>query len=120
MELDVRNVIRKLPKNKRNNHFSRQFFLQNWVLKLLQIAQKCYQKEFLRTHAYEKEIDDRHCSPGVRLLSDPWWTGAASLLAMMAVGTVRSAGPCCCCCRRRPGAASSSSSSSLAANKNRI
>ena len=48
INFDVRNVLRKLLKNKRNNHFFRQFFLQSWVLKLLQIAQKCYQKEFLK------------------------------------------------------------------------
>ena len=126
INFDVRNVLTKLPKNKRNNHFSRQKLLQNWTFKLLQIAQKSYQKNFLMITCLRESKEDRLRSAGGPAVV---WTsggsGAASLLAMKAVVTVRSAGPCCHFCRRRSGAASaaalmsssSSSSSSLAANK---
>ena len=77
INFDVRNVLRKLPKNKRNNHFSRQFFLQNWVLKLPQIAQKCYPKRFLRTHAYEKEKK----SIGSVRRGSGCWSSSLSLIA---------------------------------------
>ena len=55
--------------------FSTNFFLQNWVLKLPQIAQKCYQKEFLRTHAYEKEKVDRL-----------WFAGGPAVVGLPAAG----------------------------------
>ena len=63
-------------------------------------------KFFKGTHAYEEENVDRlWVTGGPAVLLDPRWLGAASLLVMSAVGTVRSAGPCCSRRRRRPGAA---------------
>ena len=64
INFDVRNVPRKLPKNKRNNHLFRQNFLQNWIFKLLQIAQKSYQKDFLMITCLREREEDRLWSAG--------------------------------------------------------
>ena len=121
MDFDVRNVIRKLPKNKRNNHFFRQKFLQNMNLELLQTGQKCYQKVF-KGHMLTRDLNvDWHWSPGVRLFwtVDPRWLGAASLLGASAMGTGEVYRAFAGSCRRRhPGAALSSSLSSSSAGGN--